>query len=156
MKYHDLMKWQGNILLKEIAEDVALDEGALKIKIERCKVSDKTVSVIEFDDVVIEANPIEVDSELPIIELEFSSYVSYSVINESFAPFQDYEVYEGSLFRIYSKSRYLDFIKLRTFAVDIFPDLVHYQIPCLNHIIDIISNEVPIVTEINRYTMKRM
>lgn len=154
MNYQDLMKWDDRyIVLKVIVEDIVIDEGVLKVQIERCKVSDKNVPAIEVDGVVIEGNPIEVDFELPVIELEFSSYVSYSVINESFVPYQDYEVYEGNLFRKYSKSRYLDFIKLRTIAEEFFPHLVHYQIPCLNHITDVISEEEPNVKEIDRVTL---
>jgi len=82
----------------------------------------------------------------------FDSYVSYTVTNESFTVRDDYEVYEGEVFRVYTKSRYLDFVKLGTIAEDIFPEesFVHYQVPCLNHIIDIISYERPHITEIKR------
>jgi len=64
----------------------------------------------------------------------------------------DYEISDGNLFRIYSKSKYLDFIKVGTIAEDIFPEkqFVHYQIPCLNYTIDIISYDEPKFTEIKR------
>jgi hypothetical protein len=96
--------------------------------------------------------PIEVDEGLPIIQLDFESYVSYNVINESFTVLDEYEVFEGDVFRIYTKSRYLDFIKLGTIAKDIYADqhFVHYQLVCLNHIIDIISYEEPKITELGR------
>jgi len=66
---------------------------------------------------------------------------AYSIINETFTVMDDYEISDGNLFRIYSKSRYLDFIKEGTIVEVIFPEkqFVHYQIPCLNHTIDIIS-----------------
>ena len=53
---------------------------------------------------------------------------------------------------IYTKSRYLDFIKEHTLADqicgDVYPPFRHYGIVCLNHIIDIVSIDTPKVTEI--------
>lgn len=152
MNYRGIIEWDGYIYLKEIKETDELEDCALRIQISRCKVSDKIVPAIKANDVVIEANPIEIDEDLSIIQFEFDSYVSYSVINESYAPFDDYEKYDGGMLRIYTKSRYLDFIKIRTFAEDIVPEqqFVHYQIPCLDHIIDVISYKQPKVSEIKR------
>ena len=149
MNYNDLMKSKGYIYLNKLSEP---EENALRILIDRCKNINQSEDG-ELGERFSEAYfSFEVDDELPIIQLEFNSYVSYSVINESFTEMDDYEVCQGEVFRIYTKSRYLDFIKAATFAEDIFPEerFVHYQVPCLNHIIDIISYEEPKITEKKR------
>nr|WP_197205823.1 hypothetical protein [Cytobacillus firmus] len=71
---------------------------------------------------LMNTHPIEVDEELPIIQLDFDSYVSYSIINESFTVLDDYEIFEGKSFGIFKKSRYLDFINKGTIANDVFPE----------------------------------
>ena len=71
--------------------------------------------------------------------------------NESFTVMDEYEVYKGNAFRIYSRSRYIDFIELSTIASNDYPGpFKHYGIIALNHIVDIISTDAPTVTLINR------
>ncbi|EPD53836.1 hypothetical protein HMPREF1210_00659 [Paenisporosarcina sp. HGH0030] len=149
MNYKDLMKSKGYIYLNNLSEP---EENALCILIDRCKISNKSED-IDLGERLTEAYyPFEVDDGLPAIQLEFKSYVSYSVIDESFTVVDEYEVFQGEIFKVYTKSRYLDFIKAGTIAEDIFPEdnFVHYQVPCLNHIIDIISYEEPKITEKKR------
>jgi hypothetical protein len=60
-----------------------------------------------------------------------------------------YEIFEGKAFRIHSKSRYLDFINIGTIASEEYPGpFKHYEIACLNHIIDIVSAYEPTITEL--------
>ncbi|MGN7471980.1 hypothetical protein [Brevibacillus sp. SAFN-007a] len=42
------------------------------------------------------------DEQLPIIQIDFETYISYSITNESFTAWDDYEEFEGDAFRIYS------------------------------------------------------
>jgi hypothetical protein len=85
-----------------------------------------------------------------MVQLEFESYISYSVIDECLSySIDNSEISKGKLFRVYTKSRYLDFIKLATNErEDICPteNYVHYQFPFLNHTIDVISCEEPKIT----------
>ncbi|MDM5454089.1 hypothetical protein [Peribacillus simplex] len=91
--------------------------------------------------------------DLPMVQLEFESYISYSVIDECFSySIDNSEISKGELFRIYTHSRYLDFIKIaKNDREDICPseNYIHYQFPCLNHTIDVISCEEPIVTVVS-------
>ena len=76
-------------------------------------------------------------------------YVAYSVVNESFASVDDSELFTGHLFRNYSKSRFLDYVGVATFASDDFPGkLRHYGVNCLNHFVDIVSATEPIISVI--------
>ncbi|WP_239617925.1 hypothetical protein [Cohnella mopanensis] len=95
--------------------------------------------------------PIKVDENSPLIQIDFQTYVAYSIRNESYTSWDDYEEFEGKIFRIYKKSRYLDFISVGTFASEDFPGpFMHYGISCLDHIIDIVSVSKPVVSEIRR------
>ena len=133
MNYRDLMKWRNHIYLDELTEP---EENSLRILINICSNID---------------SPFEVEKDSSV-QLDFESYISYSIINESFTETDKYEISEGERFRIFTKSRYLDFVKISTIAEDIFPDdpFTHYCIPCLNHIIDIISFKEPKIIELKR------
>ncbi len=125
--FNELMQEKGYIYLEKIIEP---KENSLRLLINR--------STFNID--------------LPMVQLEFESYISYSVIDECFSYSMDNsEISKGELFRIYTKSRYLDFIKIATNErEDLCPseNYIHYQFPCLNHTIDVISCEEPKVTVI--------
>ena len=77
-------------------------------------------------------------------EIHFDSYIGYSVRNEINCPADFKEAYAGKRYRIYSHSKYLDYIKSATF---ILPDqegkIQHYAVICENHTIDVISIDEP-------------
>lgn len=130
------------------------DTNCLRMYFARCKVNDMPEDIVIGDKVINGTYPINIDMDLPILQIEFESYISYSVTNESFTSWDDYEIFEGKAFRIYTKSRYLDFIKNYTFAHqvcgDIYPPLTHYGMVCLNHVVNIVSTVTPVITETNR------
>ncbi|NCT38577.1 hypothetical protein GTW56_21575 [Bacillus sp. EB93] len=125
MDFNELMQEKGYIYLEKI---IAPKENSLRLLINR--------STFNID--------------LPLVQLEFESYISYSVIDECYSySIDNSEISKGELFRIYTKSRYLDFIKIATNErEDVCPyeNYIHYQFPCLNHTIDVISCEEPKVT----------
>lgn len=150
MNFRELMKSKEYIYLDYLVEP---EENSLRIRIEKCNGVNEKEQLINSNDLGLETfSTIEINKNFPIIQLDFNSYVSYTVTNESFTQMDEYEISEGEMFRIYSKSRFLDFVKLSTFAEVLFPDepIIHYQVPCLNHIIDITSIEEPKITYINR------
>ncbi len=105
------------------------------------------------EDVVIEgftltnSHDLIADEGCIAYEIIFQTYVAYSVVNESFASVDDSEVFTGHLFRTYSKSRFLDYVGVATFASNDFPGpLQHYGVNCLNHFVDIVSAAEPIVS----------
>jgi len=123
--FNELMQEKGYIYLEKIIEP---KENSLRLLINR-----RTFNI-----------------DLPMVQLEFESYISYSVFDECFSySIDSSEISKGELFRIYTRSRYLDFIKIATNErEDLCPseNYIHYQFPCLNHTIDVISCEEPKVT----------
>lgn len=86
------------------------------------------------------------NDRFPLIQVEFESYIGYSILNETFTVWDDYEQFEGKIFRIFSKSRYLDFIRSGTIATEEYPGpYKHYGIAALNHIVDIVSISEPVI-----------
>ena len=95
------------------------------------------------------ARPIEEDESCRTFELRFDRnyMISYSVSNESYGLFpKPPEEFTGKLFRVFSRSHLLDFTRLTSYASDEHPGpgpLMHFEIACLNHVIDVICTAPP-------------
>ncbi len=146
MNYEDLMQWKGYLFLDEIVEP---ETNSLRISINRASISPKSEDV-SFDEYTInDVYPIEIDKTLPVIHIEFDSYVSYSIFDESFHFVNREDEFMGNSVRLFTKSTFLDYISKGTIALDIYSykELFHYQIVCLDHIIDIVSFDKPDILE---------
>lgn len=90
-----------------------------------------------------------------LFEVFWADYLAYQVVNESFSRCDDYDEYEGRLFVKYSKSRYLDFViaapsihfEYAEFAFK-WSSVTHWGLRCLDHTIDVISNNEPEIREL--------
>lgn len=156
MEYSELMNYKGYIYLNSISEP---QDNSLILDIDRCKVNgeetDEQTDEQTEEGVSVAYGSIDVGETLPIIRVKFDWYIAYSLRNESFTVLDDYEVFEGGVFSIYSKSRYLNFIEVSTITSDLHPGpFQHYGINALNHIIDVVSTEPPIISLINRTVQK--
>jgi hypothetical protein len=105
----------------------------------------------QFEQLRVGSRPIEPDSTCRIFRLIFERrhMVSYTVLNESYGIYpKPPEQFTGKLFRTFSRSHLLDFTKQTTCASDEYPGgiLQHYQIVCLNHVIDVICTAPPKIT----------
>ncbi|NOG26128.1 hypothetical protein HL291_00550 [Lysinibacillus fusiformis] len=144
MYYEDLMQWKGYLFLDNIVEP---GTNSLRISIHRASISSKGEDVSFDENTFNDVHPIEIDKTLPVIHLEFETYVAYSVFDESFHFVNQEDDFLGNSVRIFTKSTYLDFISKGTIALDIYSykELFHYQIVCLDHIIDIVSFDKPTI-----------
>jgi len=123
---------------------------SLRLFFSRRKISDKPESIFGLDK-LFTGYPLITDKRLPIIQIDFKSYISYSITNESFTVWDDYEEFEGKAFRIYSKSRFLDYIGTHTIASSDYPGTIrHFGMVCLDHIVNIASNVHPMTIEVRR------
>lgn len=78
-----------------------------------------------------------------LFEVRWSRYVAYNVLNESYFGWDESEEFQGRSFRLYSKSHYLDFLKTVENVQYLAPGHRHWRIVCVNHIIDVASEEEP-------------
>lgn len=96
----------------------------------------------------------------PIYRIIFESYIGYNVRNESYVCADKSETYiladnqthksdliYGNKFRLYTKSKYLEYLHKNTFA-DQIEVYSHYEICCENQIIDVASADTPIIEKI--------
>ena len=94
---------------------------------------------------VTNISPIEHTQGCRVFEITWESYISYSVTNESYAQ-NGSDVFEGHLFRLCSKSHFLDYVASATFATFDYPGpFRHWSIVCLNHVVDVVSQVEPTV-----------
>lgn len=85
-----------------------------------------------------------IPDESTVYRITFEKYVSYNVSCESYTSWDSSEEFYGGLcFRIYTKSKYMDYINSNTFAEQVLGKLTHFGICCSDHIIDIISDTDP-------------
>lgn len=133
MEYTDLKELQNVLFIGLIEPEV----NQLRLSFCKSKVSDIAEPFMDGE------------KSSPIIQVDFHSYIAYSIKNEFFTSGDDYEEFDGKTFRIYKKSRYLDFISNGIFASKDFPKpYKHYGICCIDNVVDIISTSEPIVREI--------
>jgi hypothetical protein len=113
-----------------------LSEGCPAGEVERIVIGDQSIAG---------GTRIDITANSRIFEMVWTSYVAYSVINESYASSSGPEErFEGRLFRIYSESRFLDYAALSTFATSEYPGpMKHYQICCEDHVLNVISTQPP-------------
>ena len=99
-------------------------------------------------DLLIHPHP---DSNVRTLQIDFPNYVTYSVIYDDYTIINDSELYQGDSFRTYQQSSYLDYIQRETAFNKMNPKekITHYSFACFDHRVDIISCEVPIITEID-------
>lgn len=135
MKYKELMEFKG-IFFLGLTEP---EENSLRLFFSRSITSSTPEPILIGDKNIGDGYTVTIDEKSPVIQIDFNSYVGYSVINESFTVWDDYEEFEGKAFRIYRRSRYLDFIGAGTIASEDYPGpFKHYGASCLNHIVDVL------------------
>lgn len=95
----------------------------------------------------IGGRPIEEDDTCRLFQVLFdrNHMISYTVLNESYGKYPEPpEAFTGKLFRIFSHSHLLDFTERTTYASGGHPAaLMHFEIACLNHVIDVICTAPP-------------
>jgi hypothetical protein len=91
--------------------------------------------------------PIEQDDTCRVFHLVFdrNHMISYMVANESYGKYPEPpEEFTGKLFRMFSHSYLLEFTRRTSYATDEYPSvLMHFEIACLNHIVDVICTAPP-------------
>jgi hypothetical protein len=131
------------LFLSEIQE---LDFNGLRVVVCEGRPTGEAEPRFVGDSVIPDCTRIEITEDSAAFEIIWENYVAYSVLNESYAAPDGEEQYEGRRFRVYSKSRFIDYVARASFACPEYPGpSQHYGIVCENHVIDVISTVPPIV-----------
>src|SRR5208283_2351548 len=97
----------------------------------------------ELAEILKDSWPIESTASCKSFELSWKHYVAYLVTEECVGSCGGYddEAYTGELFRVYTKSHFLEHLARDTGA-HVEP-IQHFKLICLNHLIDIASYAPP-------------
>lgn len=136
---------QAYLFLNGIEE---VGHGGLRLVAEAGAVSMEAMDIKVGGTVVSGAREVSANASAPKYEIIFASYIAYAVRNESYVSQDKEEAWIGNSFRVYSKSRFLDFVQRGTFASSEYPGpFAHYSLVCQDHVIDIATTRQP---EVNR------
>ena len=128
------------------------EDNALRLVIEEAtagaptdaKAAAVAASLPELEPILQGARLITHSEGCRVFEVCWPSYIAYSVRNESYVANDKYEQSEGRLLVKYTKSRFLDYVGLGTFATSDYPGpFTHWGVICSNHIIDVVSTREP-------------
>lgn len=123
-------------------------ENELRMVVSKAIASDETEN-LELGNTRLSGRPIISNESSSRYEIIFDSYIAYTVLTESYVAGDPNDPNIGLLFRSYSNSVFLDYVSKATFATDEFPGIfTHYEIVCLNHIIEVASVTEPKVSRI--------
>jgi hypothetical protein len=119
-------------------------ENSLRLVVEeatvnRSRMGEASASAGQFSEILKDASPIEATAGCRTFALHWDRYAAYLVTEELVGGGGDHgdEMYTGTLFRVYSKSHFLDHLARDT-GGHIEP-LTHYKLICQNHLIDVAS-----------------
>ncbi|MFT5677041.1 MAG: hypothetical protein ACI808_002993 [Paraglaciecola sp.] len=141
MKYFNNINKHEYIYIENINEP---EDNCLQLVIEEARWSDTEQTLVVAGAEISDVRLLDVTDKNCVYEVIFDSYIGYSVRDESYVSPCEYDVFEGRIFCIYSKSHYLDYISHASFACDDYAGpFVHYGFNCLNHVVDVVSTRPP-------------
>ncbi|HSJ36860.1 MAG TPA: hypothetical protein VK945_01455 [Planococcus sp. (in: firmicutes)] len=140
MKTEDYLNEPGYTLAFKAIEEPRTEKTKLRITVHG--------SMNETDLLLYPHSPVEA------FQIVFPTYAAYSVVADDFTSLNKDEMYEGSAFRIYEKSMYLDFFRNRAGGKEKVhaparKEYTHYSFECIEHVVDVISSDSPIVMKID-------
>lgn len=134
----------GSVFLTKIYEP---DDNELLLEVKRSTTSEFEVDVQVGGKILSGCKEVTIDEYGTYFTISFNNYVSYHVINESYAnsnPKDEFVSGDFGTFCVFQKSSYMDFILNQTLANDIYPgELMHYGLFAANHIVHVISMHEP-------------
>jgi hypothetical protein len=102
----------------------------------------------ELEEILNGASPIESTDACRTFELTWMRYVAYLVTEECVGSCgkDDDEIFTGKLFRVYTKSHFLEHLARDTGGHT--EEILHYKLTCLNHLIDVAAYTPPEVKQV--------
>jgi hypothetical protein len=103
-------------------------------------------------------HPIITDASCKKYKATFRRFFLYEVVEESCICWDDNEVFQGNLFRTFSRSRFLNHISANL-NVEWYKDAPemdyqHYQVRGLDFIVNVASHEPPTVEEVEQFFLQ--
>ena len=132
------------LYLRELSEP---RDNSLKLVVEEAVVNRPGTAKFDpkLEAVLKDASPIESVEGCRVFELHWKRYAAYLVTEELVGSNSvggyNYESYTGTIFRVYTRSHFLDHLVRDTGGHIDSPQ--HYKLVCLNHLIDVAAYAPP-------------
>jgi len=91
------------------------------------------------------SSPVIDDENEPLIVIDFPNYINCSIQDEIFCSADNAEAFEGNSFRIYTKSKFMEYVGVKTDWRNDEKPVRHYCLCCCRSIINVASSYEPIV-----------
>jgi len=135
-----------SIYLRETSEP---SQNSLRVLLEEAEVMPEEVAIRFAGTELGTGHLVRSTANSRLFEIVWVNYVAYSVTKESYSTRNESEEFSGRFARLYSKSHFLDYISRATLADKEYPGpLLHIQLVCECHVIDVASTRFPEVTKI--------
>jgi hypothetical protein len=135
------------LFLRDIREP---RERSLRLLIEAGSTNPEVTTLTIAGTTITGLHRVESNDQSPLFEILWETYIAYSVRNESYVgPDAPEEVSVGLHMRLYSRSRFLEYVSQATFACPEYPGpLQHVGVRCECHLIDVVATALPSVRRI--------
>lgn len=134
----DSCQW---LFLRELSEP---DQNSLRLLIEEARSADVSEDVLIGNVTMQGLRKIDHDDSCRVFEVIWETYISYSVLNESYANAAKPGTYTGRRIRHYSASPFLEYVRTATLASATYPGpFQHISVLCESHIIEVASTVEP-------------
>ncbi len=99
------------------------------------------------DTVLRDVHPIQTTETSKHFLIQFSQFVAWQVLDESFSNFDEYEIRDDDSFLcILERSKYLDYVNANHgWYIDMFGSAKHYRVWTENEVIDVVSCKEPTI-----------
>jgi hypothetical protein len=146
MQYLENINKTDHLFLTNIYEP---NDNSLLLQVKGSVTAEQETDVYVTAEKSIRARAVSIDENAPYYEIYFKHYVSYHVLNESYAGFSEKNLPDLIGFgriRVFTTSGYMDYILKETFANQIFPgELKHYAVYTEDHVVHVISPYDPVI-----------
>jgi hypothetical protein len=97
------------------------------------------------------AHPIAPDETARYFQLDWSAYIAYQVLDESYSRWLDGEVFTGKNLRSFAESAFPKYLRQSANASVDYPDpFQHYELVSQRHVLDVASHVPPEITILRR------
>jgi len=146
MDYFDEINEAGCCFLTKLEE---AGGNSLSLSIQTSKVSEREEKIFIDEKQFGKGKRIYSDDTCPEFQIYFERFIAFNVLNESYLGSDEGE-YTGKYLRVYSKSKYIDFLtEYASVYLHEGEVLTHYAFLCQDQVIDIVSTRKPTIIQIN-------
>jgi len=133
----DKMNACTHLSVRELSEPA---EHSLRVVIDEARVEGPLLNLNIGNVVLSGVREIQTSPNNFSFELVWPFYVTYAVTPESYAVPDESALGEGKLFRIYSKSQFLDYAKISTLQLG---PVQHWAVYSLNSTVNVVAHDPP-------------